>query len=167
MHTGVSYFSSRDIRHIRADLAEMREDGCTYVVHCYTETDLAYHRNLMRQVAEATHEAGLEVWFDPWGLVGIFSGETFTRFPLDHPETWQVLSDGRRVPSACPNHPATREFVRGWVDACADAGGDVVMWDEPHFWSALWARDFRPAWACYCDICRTLFRDKFRPRTAR
>jgi hypothetical protein len=161
MQTGVSYYSSRDIRHIRADIAEMRDAGCTYVVHCYSETDLAYHRPLMRQVADATHDAGMEVWFDPWGQAGIFSGETFTRFPLDHPETWQMLNDGRRVGCACPNHPATREFVRGWVDACAEAGGDVVMWDEPHFWSALWARDLRPAWACYCDNCRSLFRERF------
>ncbi|MCH7953816.1 MAG: hypothetical protein IIC25_07990, partial [Chloroflexi bacterium] len=127
MQTGVSYFSSRDLRHVRADLQEMADAGCTYVVHCFTETDLAFYRDAVRDIAAATREAGMEVWFDPWGLAGVFSGETFTRFPQEHPETWQLLSDGRRVPFACPNHPATREFLRGWVDACAAAEGEVLF----------------------------------------
>jgi hypothetical protein len=161
MQTGVSYFSSRDLRHVREDLSEMADRGCTYVVHCFTETDLAFYRETMRAIAQATKEAGLDVWFDPWGLAGIFSGETFTRFPLQHPETWQVLSDGRRVPNACPNHPATREFLRGWIDACETAGADVLFWDEPHFYSGVWARDFAAAWACYCEICSRQFRERF------
>lgn len=161
MKTGVSYFSSRDLRHVREDLREIVDHGCTYVVHCFTETDLAFARDTMRDVVQATHEAGLEVWLDPWGLCGIFSGETFTRFPLDHPETWQVLSDGRRVGAACPNHPETRKFLREWVDACAYTGGDVLFWDEPHFYVTLWHGDRSGAWACRCDICRELFRDRF------
>jgi hypothetical protein len=161
MQTGVSYFSSRVLSHVLDDLHEMTEAGCTYVVHCYTETDLAYYREAMREIAKATREAGLEVWFDPWGLAGVFSGETFSRFPLQHPETWQVLSDDRRVGAACPNHPATRDFLRGWVDACAAAGGEVLMWDEPHLYTPLWQRDFTPAWACYCDVCAGLFRDRY------
>ncbi len=157
MQTGVSYFSSRDLRHVRADLREMAEAGCTYVVHCFTETDLAFYRDAVRDIAAATREAGMEVWFDPWGLAGVFSGETLARFPQEHPETWQLLSDGRRVPFACPNHPATREFLRGWVDACAAAEGEVLFWDEPHFYSGLAVRDFIPAWACCCDSCRERF----------
>jgi hypothetical protein len=157
METGVAYFSSRDIRHFRSDLREMQEAGCTYIVHCFTETDLAFYRDAVKEIAAATKEAGMEVWFDPWGQAGIFSGETFTRFPLEHPETWQTLSDWRTVPAACPNHPATREFIRSWVDACAEAGGEVLFWDEPHFYSGLWSRDFTPAWGCYCEHCRERF----------
>jgi len=160
METGVSYFSSRVLRHVRADLQEIADHGCTYVVHCFTETDLAYYGETMREIAQATREAGMEVWFDPWGLCGIFSGETFTRFPLDHPETWQVLSDGRRVGTACPNHPETRTFLREWIDACSAAGGDVLFWDEPHFYAGLWRGDLSGAWACRCDICLGLFREQ-------
>ncbi|MEX1159072.1 MAG: hypothetical protein WEC79_09110, partial [Thermomicrobiales bacterium] len=104
MQTGVSYFSSRVMAHVRSDLQAMADAGCTYVVHCYTETDLAFYRETMGEIAKATKDAGLEAWFDPWGLAGIYSGETFTRFPLQHPETWQVLSDGARIGAACPNH---------------------------------------------------------------
>jgi hypothetical protein len=161
METGVSYFSSRDLRHVREDLREMTEAGCTYVVHCFTETDLAYYRETMRNVIELTHEAGMEAWLDPWGLTGIFSGETFTKFPLDHPETCQVLSDGRKAPPACPNHPRTREFLREWVQACAYVGGDVLFWDEPHFYVTFWHGDFSGAWACYCEECLGRFQERF------
>ena len=161
METGVSYFSSRTLRHVSDDLQEMVDQGCSYVVHCYTETDLAYYRDTMRDVVAASHGAGLEAWLDPWGMAGIFSGETFTRFPLDHPEAWQMLSDGRRAPAACPNHPQTRAFLREWVDACAYVGGDVLFWDEPHFYVGLWNGDFSGAWSCGCDVCRGLFRDRY------
>jgi hypothetical protein len=160
METGVSYFSSRDLRHARTDLREMAEHGCTYVVHCFTETDLAYYRDTVGKIAAETKAAGMEAWMDPWGLAGIFSGETFTRFPLEHPETWQVLSDGRRAPAACPNHPQTRRFLREWAEACARAGGDVLFWDEPHFWAGTWQGDFSGAWACRCDACLRLFRER-------
>jgi len=160
IQTGVSYFSTRDLRQVRPDLREMADHGCSYVVQCFTETDLAYYRDTMGDISTATKDAGLEVWYDPWGLAGIFSGETFTRFPLEHPETWQVLSDGRRVGAACPNHPETRAFLRGWIDACAAAGGDVLFWDEPHFYATLWRGDLSGAWACRCQVCLQLFHDR-------
>ena len=47
MDTGVSYFSGRDLRHVRADLADMVVHRCSYVVHCLTETDLAYNLKAM------------------------------------------------------------------------------------------------------------------------
>ncbi len=161
MKTGVAYFSSRDIRHVRSDLREMVHAGCSEVIHCYTETDLAYYRETMRVISDETHAAGMEVWFDPWGLAGIFSGETFTRFPLQHQEARQVLSDGRHVGHACPNHEETRAFLRQWIESCAAAGGDVLFWDEPHFYVGFWSGDPAPAWACYCETCAGLFRDRF------
>jgi hypothetical protein len=157
VETGVAYFSSRTLRHVRADLEDMVGHGCTYVVHCLTETDLLYHRATMAEVVEATHEAGLEAWLDPWAVTAIFSGESVSRFLVDHPEALQVLSDGRRAPAACPNHPATRQFLRDWVQAAADTGGDMAFWDEPHFYAGLWSGDFSGAWGCRCEHCRERF----------
>ena len=154
MKTGVSYFSSRDLRHVRADLEEMREHGCTYVVHCFTESDLLWYRETMASVIAATREAGLEPWLDPWAVAGIFGGESLSRFLADHPEALQVLSDGRRAPAACPNHPETRRFLAEWVAAGAEAGGEVVFWDEPHYHIPLWRGDGSGAWACRCEHCQ-------------
>ena len=154
MQTGVSYFSARTLRHVRDDLRDIVDHGCTYVVHCYTETDLAYYRETMREIADATREAGLEVWFDPWGLARIFSGETLTRFPLDHPRDLA----GALGPAARLAHRARiirrREssFASGSTPARA-AGGDVLFWDEPHFYVGLSHGDFSGAWGCRCVVC--------------
>ena len=158
VEAGVSYFSSRDLRHVRQDLEEMAASGCSYVVHCYTETDLQYNRQTMGEVMAATREAGLEAWADPWGVTGIFSGETFSRFVVDHTEARQVLSNGRRAPGACPNHPETRRFLLEWVAAAAEAGTQVAFWDEPHFDIPMWRRDASGAWACRCEHCQERFR---------
>lgn len=158
IETGVSYFSSRDLRHVRQDLEETVAHGCSYVVHCFTETDLLYYRGSMRTVLEATRRAGLEAWLDPWGVAGVFSGETLSRFLVAHPEALQVLSDGRRAPAACPSHPETRRFLLDWVSAAAEAGGQVAFWDEPHFDIPLWRADRSGAWACRCEHCQERFR---------
>lgn len=156
---GVSYFSSRDLRHVRQDLEEMSRHGCTYVVHCFTETDILYYRETLGEVMKATRSAGLEAWVDPWGVAGIFSGETLSRFLVDHPEALQLLSDGRRARSACPNHPETRRFLREWVVAAAESGAQVAFWDEPHFEIPMWKGDRSGAWACRCDHCQDRFRE--------
>ncbi len=163
METGVAYFSGRTLRHVRSDIEDMKAHHCTYVVHCLTETDLLYYPEAMRDIVEATHQAGLEAWLDPWGVTRIFSGEAISRFPSDHPEAWQTLSDGRRVPVGCPNHPETRRFLHDWVKAAADTGGDVLFWDEPHFYYGPWQRDLSGAWACHCEHCQ----DRFRASTGR
>src|SRR3989304_1271445 len=149
METGVSYFSSRTLRHVSDDIQGMVDQGCSYVVHCYTETDLAYYRDTMRDVVAASHGAGLEAWLDPWGLAGVFSGGTVGP------------SAGGGAGAPCPNQPETRAFLRGWIDACAAAGGDVLFWDEPHFYVGLWRGDISGAWACRCEACPALFRERF------
>lgn len=50
LQTGVSYFSARTLRHVQADLADMVAHHCTYVIHCLTETDLAYYADTMREI---------------------------------------------------------------------------------------------------------------------
>jgi hypothetical protein len=162
VETGVSYFSGRDPRHVRADLADMVDHGCSYVVHCLTETDLAYQLDGMAEIVRLTRNAGLAPWADPWGLCGIFSGETFSRFLLEHPESWQVRSDGRAVPAACPRDPAAREFLRLWVRRAAEIGIQVLFWDEPHFWADRDAPDEH--FTCLCPLCQDAYIDRFRTR---
>lgn len=158
VEAGVSYFNERTLRHVRDDLRDMVEHGCSYVVHCFTESDVLWYRETMREVIQATHDAGLEAWLDPWAVMGIFGGESLSRFLVDHPDAWQVGTDGRRYPAACPNHPETRRAMREWVRACAEAGGDVVFWDEPHFAGAPMEVVRAGGYVCYCDWCQQKFR---------
>ena len=47
---GVAYFGSRIVRHVAADMAALAERGFTGVLHTFTENDLAYYRETMREI---------------------------------------------------------------------------------------------------------------------
>ncbi len=158
--TGVSYFTGRTLRHAQADLEDIARHNCSYVVHCYSETDLYFYRKTFAEIVKATHDLGLKVWLDPWGVARVFSGETLSRFPLVNPDALQILSDGSKAAAACPNHRVTRDFLLDWVRAAAEAGGDTVLWDEPHFFVPFLNGIKGSAWACRCDECRRRFREQ-------
>jgi hypothetical protein len=158
--TGISYFSSRTLQHVRSDLEDMAAHNCNFVVHCFTETDLLYYQQSMAEIVEATHQAGLKAWLDPWGVAGIFSGEALSDFPLSHLDTLQERSDGKSAPAACPNHPETRRFLIEWVRRAAEIGGDGIIWDEPHFFIPFLRRELSAAWACRCAVCKERFRQQ-------
>ncbi len=146
MQLGVTYLGNRFVRHFaERDLPEIVEAGCDYVVHTFSEYDLAFHSGEISALVDATHEAGLEAWLDCWGLGGLFAGEAFSDFLLRHPEAWQVRPDRERIPVACPNAPAFRELLQTWVEAAASAEADAVFFDDP----LVPAQE-----ACVCDVCR-------------
>ena len=157
--TGASYFGNRFIEHARVDLKQMAA-VCDYVVHTVSETDLYFHKSALRALGEASRQAGLEVWADPWGLGGVFGGERFSKFLLDHPEDWQVLSNGRRVPAACLNRPAFRNFVHEWLLAAREFGAQVIFWDEPHVFFH-WDLEWEGVYSCVCDECKKRFRRRY------
>lgn len=155
--TGVSYFGNRFQAHAEADLAVMAE-SCDYVVHTLSETDLLYHKSALAKIFAATRRRNLEAWADPWGLGGVFGGEALSKYLLEHPGEWQVLSDGKRVPAACINQPGFRHFVEEWVLIARDMGAQVVFWDEPHV-HFHWDLEWEGVYSCVCDACRALYRD--------
>ena len=102
---GCSYFGVRIARHVERDLDDIVRRGFTGVLHTYSENDLAYYRDTMKKIVEASHARGLEVQMNPWGLGRTFGGEAESRFVTMNPDACQVLDDGRRVAAACLNHP--------------------------------------------------------------
>jgi len=159
--TGIGYFDCRSLRHVLDDLDDIVAHNCTYVVHCLSEADLAFYKETMKEIVAATHEKGLEVWIDPWGVGGTFGGETFSRFVASNPRATQLRSDGKRAPLACPNQRSFRRFMKGWVEAAAYIGADVVLWDEPHWFSGILTGEDTEAWACRCGRCRALFKREY------
>jgi N-acetylmuramic acid 6-phosphate etherase len=154
---GVSYFGARILRHVRRDLHDIAERGYDGVLHTFSENDLAYYRGTMADIVAASHDVGLEVQMCPWGVGRTFGGEAESRWVTLHPEACQVLDDGRRVATACLNHPSYRAFCKEWADAALEAGTDYVFWDEPH-WTVPEhvGVDDPERWACCCDVCREL-----------
>jgi hypothetical protein len=157
--TGATYLGNRFLVHAQRDLARVA-DVCDYVVHTISETDLYFHKSAVRAIGEASRRAGLEVWADPWGLGGVFGGESFSKFLLDHPDAWQVLSNGRRVPAACLNRPVFRDFVQEWLLTAREAGAQVIFWDEPHVFFH-WDLEWEGVYSCVCDVCQKLFQHKY------
>ena len=156
MKLGVTYLGNRFVRHYAdRDLPEIVQAGCDYVVHTFSEYDLAFHSGEIGALVDVTHEAGLEAWLDCWGLGGLFAGEAFSDFLLRHPESWQVRPSGERVPVACPNAPAFRELLLAWIEAVAGAGADAVFFDDPLAPAAE---------ACVCDSCRQVHQDSLESR---
>ncbi len=164
METGVSYFGNRILRHVEADLADIVEHGCTYVVHTFSEEDQQYYAGTMSAIVRATQAAGLKAWLDPWGFGGLFGGEALSHYAARFPKHQQVLSSGETVPAACPNWPEFRAALRVWVDAALATGADVLFWDEPHFAITNWFPWYAgpaDAWSCRCAACQYLYRQRY------
>jgi hypothetical protein len=167
VRTGVSYFGNRTLRHVRADMQDVAASGFDYVVHCFTESDLIWGVESMREIVKVSHDAGLEVHLDPWGVAGVFGGEALSKFVTWEVEACQVLAGGTRMGVACLNQPALMPWLREWIDAAVDIGGDVLFFDEPHWYPGdLWyigksMGDPKSRWSCRCDACLDLFRQRY------
>src|SRR4051794_8783586 len=156
IEAGVAYFEGRARRHTDADLDDMVASGCTYVVHCMSEFDARWQRETIGRLVADTKARGPGVWLDPWGVGEVFGGEPFSRFGAVHPEARQIDSRGSATSRACPNQPAFRQWVLGWLEDAAVVGAETIFWDEPT-WHVV---DRGATWACRCDRCRTLFREQ-------
>ncbi len=161
MELGVSYFGNRLLKHVEQDMRSLKNMGCTYVVHTFSENDFAFYRGTMKEIVEICHGEGLRVYIDPWGVGKVFGGEAFTEFALKNPHILQILNDGKPAPMACPNHPDFRQFMKDWIDAAVETGAEVLFWDEPHFYISTWMGGRPNTWGCYCPKCKEKFRSKY------
>lgn len=147
MQLGVSYFGNRFVEHYHSrDLPRIVDAGCDFVVHTFSEHDLAFYTDAMREMVEATHGVGLQAWLDPWSVGGLFAGEAFSDFLVHNRDSWVVGQDGTQIPKACPNAPGTRALLRHWTEAAAAAGADAIFWDDPALGTV-----------CHCAHCQEAF----------
>jgi hypothetical protein len=160
MKTGVSYFGNRIPRHVKEDMHDILSHHCNFVVHTFSENDLQFYQETIREIVTSCHGAGLEVYLDPWGVGGIFGGEAYTAFVARNPDARQVRQDGAFAPVACPNHPKLRAFIKDWIQAAVSMNPQVIFWDEPHFYIPGWFGD-TPGWACHCSICQHMFSEQY------
>jgi len=123
--------------------------GCNAVLHTFSEDDLRFYSEAMREIVSLSREQGFEVYLAPWGVGGVFGGEAFTQFALEHDAARQVLFHGAQAPAACPNQPEFRGFMGEWIKEAVRIGAGVIFLDEPHFWDP---RD--GPWGCRCERCQ-------------
>ena len=167
MKTGVSYFGNWFLKHFLKDLEEIRRASCNFIVLTFSETDLQYYEQTARDFVKASHDKGLKVYLDPWGVGRAFGGESYTEFLLHHPEARQVSAKGVPLPIACLNHPRFQQFLRRWCEAAFQMRIDTFFWDEPHF--HLFRKASPRQWSCRCVVCQKLFlkREGYRMPTVR
>lgn len=165
MKIGTAYFGNRIVRHAAADMKSLARKGFNLIVHTLSENDLRFYYQAVCDIVEATHEAGHEVYIDPWGVGRIFGGEAFSAFVEEHsPDAVQILSDGKPGPLACPNNPVFRSFMKEWVQAAAATGAKTIFWDEPHFYLPSWTGGRPNTWGCLCRYCREGFEKMYGKR---
>lgn len=137
-------------RHVREDLAWIRDHGAQAVVLGVLEQDLTAARENIAVVAAEAARAGLELWLTPsrWGNLVAGAPKVPSIFCATRHEAWALRADGRPVlnflgPVASVHHPATFERFAGLLaQAFAQWPVRGVVWDEP---KALHAADHSPA----------------------
>lgn len=163
LKTGVSYFGSRIQRHVKEDMRDIVRHNCNFVVHTFSEIDLEFYKDTMREIVDISHKEGLEVWVDPWAVGGVFGGESYSKFVSVNLDARELSAKGESLPAACLNNEKFRDFMFSWIDASRDLGADVFFWDEPHFY--LYPLDRmekdKTLWACRCSICCKRFKKRF------
>lgn len=160
MELGVSYYGNRIPWAVKEDLKKIRDIGCTYVVHTFSEEDLEFYQGAMGEIIESSHQLGLKVWLDPWGVGQAFGGETYSNLIAKDLTLRQINSRGDSLPIACLNQPAFREYLTQWIETAAILKTGLLFWDEPHF--MIYPEREGEAnppklWACCCPICRKKF----------
>ena len=154
MRFGCSYFGCRITPHVEEDMRYLANNGFEFVIHVFTENDLKYHLGTMTDIIEVTHDAGLEVLIDPWGVLQLFGGEAFSHWLNVYPEIKQVAQDGTPLPVACPNNRKTLDLMTEWAYGAKKTGAETFFWDEPHMYNPRWFHDNRDLHACFCPSCQ-------------
>ena len=155
---GTSYFGVRNIRHVACDMQELKNAGFTHVLHTYSEEDLQYYRETMKEIIEISTDIGLTVYTNPWGVGRVFGGEAYSELTAKNQNLAQISADGTVQPAACPNRPEFKDFMLQWLDAIAETKAETVFWDEPHF---FFAKGNLQNWACRCKHCQKEFAEKY------
>ncbi|MCP4645992.1 MAG: hypothetical protein GY851_36445, partial [bacterium] len=142
------------------DLEEMRAFHCTYIVHTFSENDHLFCKQAVGEIVQATKDAGLTAWVDPWGVGRVFGGEAFSNFTGLNPDSVQIANDGVPTHCACPNAPKFRDFMAKWIDDAVEIGAEVLFWDEPHFYMPSWLGGRPGTWACTCAHCHARWEER-------
>lgn len=161
MKTGASYFGNRALKYVKQDMKYMKEQGLTHVFHTFSEEDILFYKETMKEIVAASKEEGLKVYMGPWGVGNIFGGEALSKLVAMNYDCWQVASDGKRYPTMCLNSDIMLDYMKKWIAAAKEAGADTVFWDEPHWLMPLFFGIDQKIWGCCCERCKTLYKQMF------
>jgi hypothetical protein len=155
MKTGIAYFGVRNPEFVKVDLQIIRSLGYTHILHTFSEEDLKYYPDTMREIISLSKKMGLGVYVNPWGVGRVFGGESFSEIAARKPHAAQISNFDTSLVAACPNAPEFMEYMNEWIDFVCSTEVDTIFWDEPHFYFEKGNDDL---WACTCESCQKGFR---------
>ncbi|MDR2580813.1 MAG: hypothetical protein LBC85_07455 [Fibromonadaceae bacterium] len=156
MKTGISYFGVRNPKWVRKDMRAIKEAGFDYVLHTFSEADLQYYPQTMKEIIALSKEEGLGVYTNPWGVGRVFGGEAYSELTARNKEMGQISLDGEALIAACPNSKGFREYMQKWIKNVCESEVETIFWDEPHFYF----EKNKTVSACRCSVCSKLYREQ-------
>ena len=157
MKTGIAYFGVRNPEWVRKDMQTIREAGFNYVLHTFSEEDLQYYPQTMKEIISISKKEGLNVYANPWGVGRVFGGEAYSELAAKAPEMAQIDTNGRKLVAACPNNPDFRGYMKKWIVAVCESDIETVFWDEPHFY---FEKNKPELYTCNCQVCSKLYKEQ-------
>ena len=158
MICGISYFGVRNPKWVLKDMEEIYSKGFTHVLHTYSEEDLQYYEETMKEIIDSTTNLGLSVYVNPWGVGRVFGGEAYSELISKDHSLAQKDSSGNILPAVCPNKKEFHEYLYSWIEAVSKTKATHIFWDEPHFY---FTKKNLNLFACQCDTCKKLFFEKY------
>jgi hypothetical protein len=156
----VAYWGCPFPDHTAQDLEDMARSGVTTLVLWVTEFDtrfLPYAK--IAPTLKKARDLGLKVLVDLWGFGNLFCHNArISEFAQEHPETWQVGSDGKPTPTCCINHPHLQEWLDHQIQEFHHRFQvDGYLWDEVHYDSRGWPQ----VWHCRCPTCQQHYQEQY------
>jgi hypothetical protein len=149
LELGVSYVPAHLPQHIQADMAHIREIGCSEVLFALQENHLDTLTGAGRFGPSIAIENGLRPYVVFWGFANTFGGGRMSNLLLKDRGMWRVRADGSLEPEACLNHPRLAESFVEMADLCRGYGFQGVFVDEPM------------TQHCFCSHCQSWFAEAF------
>jgi hypothetical protein len=156
MNFGCSFFGCRYPEHLKQELLYLKSVKFNTILFTFSENDYFFYFDTIKEMVGIAKSLDFTVYINPWGVLGIFGGEAFSKWLLDNTDIWQTDNNNNKVPHACINHPKTLDLLNLWLKKSLMTDADYLFWDEPHFYF----KDFQNKtgiWGCTCEICRDKF----------
>ncbi|MCL2282416.1 MAG: hypothetical protein FWC26_03770 [Fibromonadales bacterium] len=150
MKAGVSYFGVRNPEWVRKDMQIIKQAGFDCVLHTFSEEDLQYYPQTMKEIIAISKCEGLSVYVNPWGVGRVFGGEAYTELAARNPKMAQIGQNRKKLVAACPSSPAFRDYMKKWIKFVCECEIETVFWDEPHFY---FEKNNPKLSSCHCKHC--------------
>ena len=130
MRTGVSYMGHHNPKHLETDIREMSGLQLDDILLAAQENDFAHFTGKLKFTPKIAADYGLRPIAIFWGALNLFGGGRSSLFLLEHPEGFQVGSDGVRRSHGCYVNPVCASRVEQMIDIIAELGFQGYFVDE-------------------------------------